>query len=110
VAGLRAALERLKRAGCRTVYIDGSFVTDKEAPNDFDACWEEDRVSFFALDPVLLMFDSLMTEQKTKYLGEVFPASARADTAGTLYIEWFQWDNVTEKRKGIVAIDLEELR
>ncbi len=56
------------------------------------------------------MFDSLMTEQKTKYLGEVFPASARADTAGTLYIEWFQWDNVTEKRKGIVAIDLEELR
>ena len=40
MAGLRAALESLKSAGCRTVYLNGSFVTSKEAPNDFDACWD----------------------------------------------------------------------
>ena len=39
--GLRAALENLKRAGCRTVYVNGSFVMNKYVPNDYDACWEE---------------------------------------------------------------------
>ena len=39
--GLGMAINSLRRAGCRTVYIDGSFVTSKEIPNDFDACWEE---------------------------------------------------------------------
>lgn len=109
VTGLRAALESLKRAGCRIVYIDGSFVTDKESPNDFDACWEEAGVNIYALDPVLLMFDSLMTEQKTKYRGELFPASVRADAAGTSYLQWFQRDANTLKPKGIVAIDLGDL-
>ena len=35
---LGMAFDSLRRAGCRTVYIDGSFVTSKEIPNDFDAC------------------------------------------------------------------------
>ena len=39
--GLRAALVNLKGAGCQTAYINGSFVTRKELPNDYDACWEE---------------------------------------------------------------------
>ena len=40
--GIRAVAEDLKIAGCLTVYVNGSFVTAKEVPNDFDACWEED--------------------------------------------------------------------
>ncbi len=40
LAGLREALASLRRAGCRTAYIDGSFVTAKEEPGDFDACWD----------------------------------------------------------------------
>ena len=40
LAGLKAALDNLKAAGCRRAYIDGSFVTAKEHPGDFDACWE----------------------------------------------------------------------
>jgi hypothetical protein len=36
LAGLREALGALREAGCRTVYLDGSFVTAKEAPEDFD--------------------------------------------------------------------------
>ena len=39
--GLRATVENLSDAGCRTVYLDGSFVTSRTMPNDFDACWEE---------------------------------------------------------------------
>ena len=34
--GKRASIEYLKSAGCQTVYVNGSFVTAKEVPNDFD--------------------------------------------------------------------------
>lgn len=40
--GLTEALDLLRRAGCRRVYIDGSFVTDKESPDDVDVCWDVD--------------------------------------------------------------------
>lgn len=38
--GLLTAIRLLKLARCRTVYVDGSFVTAKPAPGDFDACWD----------------------------------------------------------------------
>ena len=41
MSGLRAALENLASAGCSVVYINGSFVTSKDFPNDYDACWDE---------------------------------------------------------------------
>lgn len=72
--GMEFAIDSLRWAGCRTVYIDGSFVTSKEVPNDFDACWEEAGVEPELLDPVLLHFDAGRATQKTKYLGNLFPA------------------------------------
>lgn len=36
--GMLVALRLLKRAGCMRVYIDGSVVTAKPEPGDFDAC------------------------------------------------------------------------
>ena len=59
----------LKDAGCKTVYVDGSFVTGKERPGDFDACWEEEGVDPTILDPVLLTFDAGRATQKAKYMG-----------------------------------------
>jgi hypothetical protein len=46
--GLRAALAELQRVGCRTAWIDGSFVTSKAEPNDFDMCWDEAGVDVAA--------------------------------------------------------------
>ena len=107
LSGLRAALENLKGAGCLTVYINGSFVTDKVLPNDYDACWEEDGVDPEALDPVLLTFDPGRATQKAKYMGELFPASVIASSEGLSFLQFFQTDKNTGKPKGIVAIDLE---
>lgn len=104
--GLRAALENLKAAGCRTIYINGSFVTSKDLPNDYDACWEEDGVEPTDLDPVLLTFDPGRTTQKAKYMGELFPASIIADSDGLSFLEFFQTDKDTGRPKGIIAIDL----
>ena len=60
-------------AGCRTVYIDGSFVTSKSEPGDYDACWDIDGVNVEALDLVFLDFSGRRAAQKRKYFGEFFP-------------------------------------
>ena len=107
-AGLRAAARALTSAGCKRLYVDGSFVTTKEFPEDFDGCWEVAGVDLAKLDPILKIFAARRLAQKMKYRGELFPntPSVPADAAGTLYLEFFQADKSTGKAKGIVAIDL----
>lgn len=106
LAGLRRALENLRDAGCRTVYVDGSFVTDKDVPGDYDACWEEQGVDPSVLDPVLLTFDPGRATQKATYAGELFPATALAVEDGLSFLEFFQVDKESSEPKGIIAIDL----
>ena len=47
----------------------GSFVTSRDAPGDFDACWDEQGVDPDALDPVLLTFDPGRATQKGQVPG-----------------------------------------
>ena len=61
--GLRTAIESLHAAGCSRVYLDGSFITDKELPGDFDAYWEGGSVDPGLLDPVLLDFSDRIEPQ-----------------------------------------------
>ena len=110
MTGLGAALDNLKNAGCRTVYINGSFVTNKVVPNDYDACWEEAGVDPTILDPVLLTFDPGRATQKAKYLGELFPVSVVADNEGLSFLEFFQTDKSTGRPKGIIAINLGSIK
>jgi hypothetical protein len=112
LAGLKAALDSLRRAGCRRAYIDGSFVTAKEVPNDFDACWEMADVNFDILDqlePLLLDWSNRRAAQKATFGGELFIAELEADPWGTPYLDFFQRDRATGDPKGIVAIDLGDL-
>jgi hypothetical protein len=106
LAGLKAALDALRAAGCRRAYIDGSFVTTKVTPGDFDGCWEVGGVDPDLLDPVLLVFANQRAAQKAKYGGEFFPAESAADPFGTRFLEFFQRDKQTGDPKGIVTIDL----
>jgi hypothetical protein len=112
LAGLKAALDALRAAGCQRVYINGSFVTAKEVPADFDACWEMAGVDFDLLDqrdPVLLDWANRRAAQKATFEGELFIAEAAATPWGTTYLEFFQFDRDTGQPKGIVALDLGEL-
>lgn len=61
------------------------------------------------LDPVLLTFANRRAAQKERFGGELFPADWEADPHGTRFLDYFQQDSVTGERKGIVALDLEEL-
>jgi hypothetical protein len=104
--GLLDALRSLKRAGCRTAYLDGSFVTAKELPGDFDACWEIAGVDAGRLDRELLDFSNRRAAQKTRYGGELFPAETAAEPAGKSFLDYFQHDRDTGEPKGVIVIDL----
>jgi hypothetical protein len=104
-AGLRAAIEALRLAGCRVIYLDGSFVTGKPNPADFDCCWEAAGVDLGELDPVLLDFSHRRRAQKAKYCGELFPADARASRQH-IFVDFFQVDKYTGSPKGIIRLSL----
>jgi len=110
LTGFLGAIRALKLAGCKWAYLDGSFVTAKDRPGDFDGCWDTNGVNPAFLDPILLTFDSGRMAQKIKYGGELFPASSVADSITMqTYIEFFQIDKETGVAKGLIAIDLERL-
>lgn len=104
--GLLLALSLLKAAGCARVYIDGSYITGKPEPGDFDACWDHTGVDPSRLDPVFLDFSNGRQNQKSRFDGEFFPSAAQADPAGRAFVDFFQVEKHSGTRKGIVVIDL----
>ena len=102
--GLQAGLILLKAVGCRRVYLDGSFVTAKRCPGDFDACWEEAGVDDTALDEVFFDLKFPRAKQKARFGGEFFPASAPA-SGRSRFLSFFQQTSEGSP-KGIVSIDL----
>jgi hypothetical protein len=107
LVGLEQALRNFVGAGCRSVLLDGSFVSVKTLPQDYDAAWEPLGVDPGLLDPVLLGFTRKRAAMKLKYGGEFFPATGIA-APGVLYRDFFQKDR-NGVLKGIIDIDLGSL-
>ena len=104
--GLVRGCDALRLAGCTALFLDGSYVTDKPDPGDFDACWDPHGVDASTLDPVLLDFDDARKNQKQKYGGEFFPSPALADGTRT-FVEFFQVEKETGMQKGVILIRLD---
>lgn len=104
--GLLRASGKLRVAGCALVYLDGSFVTGKPKPGDYDACWDPQGVDRAKLDQVFLEFANGRAAQKAAFNGEFFPSSMVCSDVGRTFLEFFQLDRVTGKQKGIIAIPL----
>ena len=109
--GLREATEALRAAGCRRLYLDGSFVSSKIDPGDYDACWEGEGVDPFRLMAAaeeLLEFRRARRgpRQKARFGGEFF-ALAPEGQVGREILALFQRDKHTDRPKGILAISLE---
>ncbi len=96
----------MRDAGCTDVWLNGSYVTDKEIPNDYDACWDPLGVDLDKLDPVLQDLSRQRVAQKVKFRGEFFPNIVEAGS-GLLFIEFWQRDR-DGNQKGILHIDTEE--
>lgn len=104
--GLRLALDDLAAAGCLVVYLDGSFVTQKPIPGDFDACWEADGVNADDLHPTLLQTRWPRAAQRRRYGGDLLIADSPSEPFGPAFVEFFQRDTESGDPKGIVRIRL----
>ena len=108
--GLRAGLLALREAGCTRAYIDGSFVTSKTVPGDYDVCYETAGMTRSRLDPALQSFANERAAQKAKFFGEFFPAHLSATSAPRpVYLEFFQRVKYSNRKKGVIALDLRRL-
>jgi hypothetical protein len=108
LAGLRFALEDLRAAGCRWAYLDGSFVTDKDVPNDYDLCWEMAGVNDTLLTASLRDVRPPRAAQQARYRGDILPNVVEG-SSGAPFVDFFQRDKATGGAKGIIAINLREL-
>ena len=107
LTGLVEALRLLRAAGCRHVYMDGSFVTSKERPNDIDVCWDIEGVDVDMLDDVFFDFANGRAAQKRRFGAEFLPAQTREGITGKTFLEFFQLDEETGNPKGIIELRLD---
>lgn len=104
IGGLLAACRSLSKAGCKELILDGSFVTAKLLPQDYDGVWNPDGVNADLLDPVLLDFTGDRAAMKAKYLGDLFPANM-TEVSGVCFEEFFR-NGRNGIEKGLVQMKL----
>jgi hypothetical protein len=102
--GMKLGIENVFAAGCPQLFIDGSYVTGKPLPNDYEICWDVQFVNPKDLDPVFMVFDNGREAQKIKYKGEYFPALWTEQNTGKPFLDFFQQDKESGENKGIIRI------
>ena len=108
VRGLLRGLLDLRGAGCRRVFVDGSFATATRNPNDIDVAWDPTGVDPALLDPTFFQFDNRRAAQKAKWGCEFFPSIAAAAPGGITYVEFFKSVH-DPPEKGILVVELGSL-
>lgn len=104
--GLKKAVKNLDAAGIKKIYINGSFTSGEENPQDVDGCWDIPcSINEKILDPVFLDFSDNRKRMKTKYGVDFFIANNIEDGSGFPFLEFFQVSR-EGYAKGIVLIDL----
>jgi hypothetical protein len=103
IKGLEILISDLQKAGCRTLYLDGSFICNVTEPADYDACWEPDGVTN-TINPLLREIAIFKTERKHKYGGDIV---YRAPETGLDHLEFFQKTREGIP-KGIIKIEIKK--
>jgi hypothetical protein len=102
--GLTNVLRILEQANCKKVFLNGSFITRKEEPGDYDLCWEPIGVlPTPELRSLLVMTSS---ERRLKFGGDILMRLPQPPFQID-YVDYWQTD-VQDNLKGIIRIDLEE--
>jgi hypothetical protein len=107
--GMQLAIEHLKKIGCEAIYVDGSFVTKKIMPSDYDLCWDDTGINLVNVSracPSLTDAGRKMEKIKKVYRGDVAPANNIADLKkGINFLGYFMEDK-QGRAKGIIRISL----
>jgi predicted nucleotidyltransferase len=107
--GLLRAIRLLRRVGCRTIYIGGSFVTPKQFPSDVDVVWESSSMSLERIKRVSPIFFEMTPgspEQKARFNSEFYPSEGIEGISKMRFLEFFQRDSERGRRRGLVKIDI----
>ena len=112
--GLKNALEQFEKVEVKKVFVDGSFTTDKDEPNDIDGCWATTGVkeeNLHLLDENFWKFGTVVEFQKCKeeilkkYGLDFFIAEHIEGRTNKPFPEFFQTDRNGDA-KGIIQINL----
>lgn len=114
VSGLKLVIKQFKQVGVQRIYVDGSFTSDKEGPNDIDGCWSTEGVDekmLNLLDRDFWQFSSIeefnecREEIKRKYGLDFYIAEWNEGSTGKPFPEYFQTTR-DGRPKGIIQINL----
>jgi len=101
--GLHEAADNFELSHVRALWINGSFITDKDEPNDIDGCWEyTPSVNIEELDPVFLGPRKIM---KDKYGLDFFISNIIEVGSGLPFPKFFQVNRYGDP-KGIIVVKL----
>ena len=95
----------LHEAGCKFFLLDGSFVTAKDVPKDYDACCDFSSVDVRIVDD---RFGGSGLEMKLEYFGELYADQSFA-RGGYTFREFFQTDR-DGMSKGVVRLQLDTVK
>jgi len=105
---MKYLIEICQLMGCDVIYLDGSFVSAKIAPNDYDACWDCTKNKKQVMSKVCESYLNADSEtQKDFFGGEIYPAFAKAPLNEDISIlTYFQRVQFCNEHKGIIKIRL----
>ncbi|KAA6335586.1 hypothetical protein EZS27_016196 [termite gut metagenome] len=106
LTGMKELIDICKQLGCDVFYLDGSFVSKKVIPSDYDACW--DTTSIHRESVLKAASESILVALEEEYGGEIYYAQTKSfRNASITILEYFQLckENPTIK-KGILKINL----
>lgn len=109
---MKQALDLLREFGCWRLFLDGSFVTAKETPGDYDGCWEVEGVDLTRLlraAPLLWDDRPGRPHQKAQFGGDLFPVRMAGQPQDRRILDDFQRDKLTGEPKGILDLNLDTM-
>lgn len=108
--GLKRAIDNLIKANVQKVWLDGSFVTSKDDPNDIDGCWQADKdVDADLLDSVFLDMSPPREAMKKKYGVDFLISGVQiSDSPGNTTEEFFQIDRDGNKKGILLFVNKEQ--
>lgn len=111
MSGLKDAVKVLKAGQVSKIFIDGSFVSDKDEPNDIDGCWSNVGADANTLDPRFWDYaDENDFQQKRQSLKQEFGidfymAEQTEGGSGKPFPDFFQ-TNRDGQPKGILEVQI----
>ena len=109
--GLERALDLMAASGVRRVYLDSSFVTDKDRPNDVDGCYDLEASAsakeLEAIAPIFPPSPDNRAKARELYGVDFFPTAATELGSGQPFLRFFQKDRQGRER-GVLVLEMSD--